>query len=70
MFIDNYLFCIELLEKEIDLRIHYSKKFHFILVDEFQDTSTLQMDWLKLMMDKDEQENIVRNCFMAVVCSF
>jgi superfamily I DNA/RNA helicase len=63
-------FCLELLEKEIDLRIHYSKKFHFILVDEFQDTSTLQMDWLKLMMDKDEQENIVRNCFMAVVSLF
>ncbi|CAF3375919.1 unnamed protein product [Rotaria sp. Silwood1] len=56
----------ELLEKEIDLRIHYSKKFHFILVDEFQDTSTLQMDWLKLMMDRDDQNKIVRNCFMAV----
>jgi hypothetical protein len=25
------------------------------------------MDWLKLMMDKDEHENIVRNSFMAVV---
>ncbi|CAF3376946.1 unnamed protein product [Rotaria sp. Silwood1] len=56
----------ELLEKEIDLRIHYSKKFQFILVDEFQDTSTLQMDWLKLMMDRDDQNKIVRNCFMAV----
>ena len=62
--------CIELLEKEYDLRNHYSKKFHFILVDEFQDTSTLQMDWLKLMMDKDDENKIIRNCFMAVVCSF
>jgi hypothetical protein len=25
------------------------------------------MDWLKLMMDKDEKKKIVRNCFMAVV---
>ncbi|CAF2377527.1 unnamed protein product [Rotaria sp. Silwood2] len=56
----------ELLEKEIDLRTHYSKKFQFILVDEFQDTSKLQMDWLKLMMDKDDQNKRVRNCFMAV----
>jgi superfamily I DNA/RNA helicase len=61
--------CIELLDKEIDLRIHYSKKFHFILIDEFQDTSTLQMDWLKLMIDKDEENQSIQNCFMAVVSS-
>lgn len=61
----------ELLEKELDLRVHYSKKFKFILVDEFQDTSTLQMDWLKLMMDHDDQQQqkSIRNCFMAVVCN-
>ncbi len=63
----EFIVYLELLEKEIDLRIHYSKKFHFILVDEFQDTSTLQMDWLKLMMDRDDQNKIVHNCFMAVV---
>ncbi len=38
-------------------------------MDEFQDTSTLQMDWLKLMMDKDEENQTIRNCFMAVVSS-
>ncbi|CAF3909570.1 unnamed protein product, partial [Rotaria sp. Silwood1] len=37
----------ELFEKEINLRIDYSKKIQLIIVDEFQDTSTLQMDWLK-----------------------
>jgi hypothetical protein len=25
------------------------------------------MDWLKLMMDRDDQNKIVHNCFMAVV---
>lgn len=59
-----------MLENETDLRIHYSKKFQFVLVDEFQDTSTLQMDWLKLMMDKDDQNKTVQNCFMAVVSLF
>ena len=58
------------MEKEIDLRIHYAKKFRFVLIDEFQDTSTLQMDWLKLMMDRDDENKIVRNCFMAVVSLF
>lgn len=56
-----------MLEKEIDLRRHYATKFRFILIDEFQDTSTLQMDWLKLMIDRDDQTQAVRNCFMAVV---
>ncbi len=64
------MFRIELLEKEIDLRRHYSSKFRFILIDEFQDTSTLQMDWLKLMMDIDDENKTIRNCFMAVVSEF
>ena len=57
----------ELLDKEIDLRRHYAKKFRFVLIDEFQDTSTLQMDWLKLMIDQNEQTKAIENCFMAVV---
>ncbi|CAF1963576.1 unnamed protein product [Rotaria magnacalcarata] len=65
-FAELILLTKELMEKEIDLRIHYTKKFQFVLVDEFQDTSTLQMDWLKLMMDRDDENKIVRNCFMAV----
>ncbi|CAF3037176.1 unnamed protein product [Rotaria socialis] len=65
-FAELILLTKELMEKEIDLRIHYAKKFQFVLVDEFQDTSTLQMDWLKLMMDRDDENKIVRNCFMAV----
>ncbi|CAF0945506.1 unnamed protein product [Adineta ricciae] len=56
----------ELLDREIDLRVHYAKQFRFVLIDEFQDTSTLQMDWLKLLMDKDGSNQTVHNCFMAV----
>jgi len=65
---DCFVVFEELLAKEYDLRVHYAKKFRFILIDEFQDTSTLQMDWLKLMMDKDETAKTIRNCYMAVVC--
>lgn len=60
-------FFSELLEKELDLQRHYANKFRFILIDEFQDTSTLQMDWLKLMINRDDQMQKIRNCFMAVV---
>jgi hypothetical protein len=28
------------------------------------------MDWLKLMMDIDDENKTIRNCFMAVVSEF
>jgi DNA helicase II / ATP-dependent DNA helicase PcrA len=37
----------ELLAREVALRSHYQSRFAHILVDEFQDTNTLQYTWLK-----------------------
>ncbi len=39
----------ELLSRNAMLREHYQERFRHILVDEFQDTSRLQYDWLKLL---------------------
>ncbi len=39
----------ELLQRGQLLREHYQRRFQHILVDEFQDTNTLQYRWLKLM---------------------
>ncbi|MEW5893103.1 MAG: UvrD-helicase domain-containing protein [Pseudomonadota bacterium] len=39
----------ELLARNALLREHYQERFRHILVDEFQDTSRLQYDWLKLL---------------------
>ncbi|OJX02475.1 MAG: DNA helicase II [Burkholderiales bacterium 70-64] len=39
----------ELLERNALLREHYQARFRHILVDEFQDTNTLQYRWLKLL---------------------
>ncbi|WP_296752941.1 UvrD-helicase domain-containing protein, partial [Thiobacillus sp.] len=38
----------ELLYRNEPLRQHYQDRFHHILIDEFQDTNTLQYRWLKL----------------------
>ncbi|HQY29372.1 MAG TPA: UvrD-helicase domain-containing protein, partial [Burkholderiaceae bacterium] len=39
----------ELLERNQLLREHYQARFRHVLVDEFQDTNTLQYRWLKLL---------------------
>jgi len=41
--------CYELLLRNEPIRGHYQERFRHILVDEFQDTNTLQYKWLKLL---------------------
>ncbi len=43
----------ELLTRNELLRAHYQARFRHILVDEFQDTNSLQYLWLKLLAGKD-----------------
>ncbi len=42
----------ELLQRNEPLRQHYQARFKYILVDEFQDTSRFQYEWLKLIAGK------------------
>ena len=46
-FAELLLRAYELLERSAPLREHYGRRFRHILVDEFQDTNTLQYRWLK-----------------------
>jgi len=48
-FAELLLRCLELLQKNKAIREHYQSIFKHILVDEFQDTSKLQYQWLKLL---------------------
>ena len=48
-FAELLLRSFELLSRNAMLREHYQERFRHILVDEFQDTSRLQYDWLKLL---------------------
>jgi superfamily I DNA/RNA helicase len=38
---------------------HYQKRFQFILVDEFQDTNTIQYAWLRVLAGADNQMMVV-----------
>ena len=46
----------ELLSRTEILRDHYRERFHYILVDEFQDTNRLQYKWLKLLAGADTEK--------------
>jgi len=48
-FAELLLRCFELLLRNEPIRSHYQERFRHILVDEFQDTNTLQYKWLKLL---------------------
>ena len=48
-FAELMLRCYECLSKFEALREHYNARFRHILVDEFQDTNTLQYKWLRLL---------------------
>ena len=46
---DLILHCVSIFEKNSDICEIYSKKFKFILVDEYQDTNFIQSKWLGLL---------------------
>ncbi|BAP87600.1 DNA helicase II [Burkholderiales bacterium GJ-E10] len=48
-FAELLLRSVELLTRHEAIREHYRSRFRHILVDEFQDTNTLQYRWLKLL---------------------
>jgi len=52
-FAELLLRCFELLSRNEILRSHYRRRFAHILVDEFQDTSRLQYQWLRLLAGSD-----------------
>lgn len=49
-FAELLLRAYELLRDRPDVLAHYRTRFQHVLIDEFQDTNTIQYDWLKLLV--------------------
>lgn len=49
-FEDLLLLPIRLLQQEQDVREYYSKRFRYVLVDEFQDTNNIQYELIRLLV--------------------
>ena len=50
-FSDLILHTVKIFEKHSDISKMYSKKFKYILVDEYQDTNFIQSEWLKYLAE-------------------
>jgi len=51
-FAELLLRTLELLRHNEDILTHYRHRFNHVLVDEFQDTNSIQYEWLKLLAGK------------------
>ena len=53
-FSDLILHTVKIFEKHKDISKMYSKKFKYILVDEYQDTNFIQSEWLKYLAEHNQ----------------
>lgn len=51
---DLMLYTTEILRKHLDILSYYQNIFRYILVDEYQDTNTIQYLWLRLLAKKSD----------------
>ncbi len=58
-FAELLLRAFELLQHNEPIRAHYQERFQHLLVDEFQDTNTIQYRWLRLFADKHQNMFVV-----------
>ncbi|MCG7562145.1 DNA helicase II [Pseudoalteromonas sp. McH1-42] len=58
-FAEILLRCYEVLQQNLTLLHHYQQRFRHMLVDEFQDTNSIQYLWLKLLAGSDSNIMIV-----------
>ena len=65
-FDDLLMLALRLLRDNSDVRRHYQDLFAYILIDEFQDTSPIQYDVLKLLAGERQQLTVVGSPSQAI----
>lgn len=65
-FAELLLRALELLRDNADLLQHYQQRFRHVLVDEFQDTNTIQYAWVRLLVGKKNSIFVVGDDDQAI----
>jgi DNA helicase II / ATP-dependent DNA helicase PcrA len=65
-FAELILRCYELLQQHPDLLQHYRARFRYVLVDEFQDTNSIQYAWLRLIAHQEGSITMVGDDDQAI----
>ncbi|RYD73859.1 MAG: DNA helicase UvrD, partial [Verrucomicrobiaceae bacterium] len=58
-FDDLLILTVQLLNEHADVREKWQQKFHYLMIDEFQDTNRLQLDLVTLLADKRKNVAVV-----------
>ena len=58
-FDDLLLLAVKVLEEHPDARQHWRRRFRYLMVDEFQDTNSLQMNLLRLLVGEEQNVCVV-----------
>ncbi len=53
---------IKLFKEHKEIKKYYNEKFKYILVDEYQDTNSIQSLWLQIISDVEKNKNIPITC--------
>ena len=65
-FAEMLLRCLELLRDNQELLKHYQERFRHVLVDEFQDTNSIQYAWIRLIVGKKNNIFVVGDDDQAI----
>lgn len=65
-FAEMLLRSLELLRDNTDLLQHYQQRFRHVLVDEFQDTNSIQYAWVRLLVGKNNSVFVVGDDDQAI----
>ncbi len=65
-FDDLLLYALKLFQTSERVREQYQERFQYVLVDEYQDTNTIQAEWVHLLADKHKNLMVVGDDFQSI----
>ena len=65
-FDDLLLYVLQLFKSSENIREQYQNQFQYVLVDEYQDTNTIQAEWIHLLAGKHRNLMVVGDDFQSI----